>query len=254
MNDDDDRGMEDGDEGKPAVPVLLNKRSRGGQVSPSSKLTSSHITDYFKPTLPVIMEGGMDEMVWEEEEFFNSATTPMRHLRSEGVPKMRDEAEGLTADVSSSGKLVDWWGCLYEDQDDFDELVDEYLKPKEALGNELCDEDDVLLKEDDFGKKEDDLEDDLLEESSPKEHGTCVMGPKDPKDASQNEDLVLHPPRNLVEDKSGQDEPDLSEALLTPRDYAMFLFAGGTTANVVSANQYNFFVQSGRFVDDQGNV
>ena len=112
MEDDDDRGLEDGNEGKPAVPVLLAKRSRGGKVSPSSKLTSSQITDYFKPTLPVIMEGGMNEMVWEEEEFFYSATTPMRHLRSEGVPKKRNEDEGLTADVSSSGKLVDWWGSL----------------------------------------------------------------------------------------------------------------------------------------------
>ena len=112
VEEEDDRGLEDGNEGKPAVPVLLAKRSRGGQVSPSSKLTSSQITDYFKPTLPVIMEDGMNEMVWEEEEFCNSATTPMRHLRSEGVPKKRNEDEGLTADVSSSGKLVDWWGSL----------------------------------------------------------------------------------------------------------------------------------------------
>ena len=45
VEEEDDRGLEDGNEGKPAVPVLLAKRSRGGQVSPSNKLTSSPITD-----------------------------------------------------------------------------------------------------------------------------------------------------------------------------------------------------------------
>ena len=129
----------------------------------------------------------------------------MRHRRSEGVPKKRDDDQGLTADVSSSGKLVDWWGSLYEDQDDFDELVEEYLQHRKAPGTEIVDEDDILLREDDFGEKEDDLKDDLLEEASQEEQGTCMMGPKDPKDASQDEDLVPHPPSNLVVDRSGQD-------------------------------------------------
>ena len=129
---DDDRGLEDREAEEPAVPALLSKRSRGGQVSSANKLTSSHITDYFAPRLSVIMEDVRKEMEWEDEEFFATATTPMRHLRSEGVPKRRSEAEGLTADVSSNGKLVDWWGSLYEEQDDFDELVEEYLKPREA--------------------------------------------------------------------------------------------------------------------------
>ena len=115
----------------------------------------------------------MNEMVWEDEEFFDSATTPMRHLRSESVPKRRNEDEGLTADVSSNGKLVDWWGSLYEDQDVFDELLEEYLKLREAPDDRKYEEDDILLREDDFEKKEDDLEGDLLEEATSDDHRTC---------------------------------------------------------------------------------
>ena len=209
------------------VPALLSKRSRGGQVSSAIKLTSSHITDYFTPRLSVIMEDVRKEMEWEDEEFFATATTPMRHLRSEGVPKRRSEAEGLTADVSSNGKLVDWWGSLYEEQDDFDELVEEYLKPREAPDSGKNEEDDILLREDDFGMNKDDCEDDLLEETTSDDQGTCEMGLKDPIDASQMEDLVLHPPGNVVEDRSSQDEPDLSGAVPTPRDDILFLPTGG---------------------------
>ena len=112
---------------------------------------------------------------------------------------------------------------------------------KKAPADELWKEDDILLKEDDICKKEDDLEDDLLEEGPPEEHGTCGKGLKDHKDASQCEDLILHPPRNMVDDRSGQNIPDL-----THRNNVLFLPAAGTTTNVVSASHSNSFVQSGR--------
>ena len=196
------------------------------------------------------MEDVRKEMEWEDEEFFATATTPMRHLRSEGVPKRRSEAEGLTADVSSNGKLVDWWGSLYEEQDDFDELVEEYLKPRDAPDSRKCEEDDNLLREDDFGMSKDDCEDDLLEETPSKDPGMGMMGRKDQKDASLEEDLVPNPPGNVVEDRS-QDEPDLSGAVPTPRDDILFLPTGGTTKSIIPADRNNSFVQSGQFVEEQ---
>ena len=128
--------------------------------------------------------------------------------------------------------------------DGWDELLltEDGDQSKEQMGGE---------KEDDFYEMEDDLKDEGWEEPSLDDQGTCMMGPKDPKDASQDEDLVLHPPSKLVVDRSGQDVPDLSRAILTPRENILFPSAEGTTRNVVPAAENNSFVQSGPVAEEQ---
>ena len=241
---DDDRGVEEGVERQP-VPVLPRGDTRR-QVSSPTILTSRYITDFYKPALPVIMEGVHDEIVWEEDEFFDAVTTPLRDLRSGDRPRRGEETAELTADVNSTGKLVDWWGSLYEEQDDYDELVMEYLTPQRAppIAKE------VELIEDDIWANEDDLEDDLLYEGSPEDQGSSSKGLMDYRDASQCEDPPTCHPHNMVEDKRDQDIPDQSEVQITQVVDTLFPQAGETTTSVDQAGPINSFVQSGQFDED----
>ena len=81
----DDRGVEEGEERQP-VPVLPIGDTRR-QVSSLPKLTNRCITDFYKPTLPVIMEGVHEEIVWEEDDLFDAVTTPLRNLMSGARPR-----------------------------------------------------------------------------------------------------------------------------------------------------------------------
>ena len=63
------------------------KRRRQSETEEEPKLTNRCITDFYKPTLPVIMEGVHEEIVWEEDDLFDAVTTPLRNLMSGARPR-----------------------------------------------------------------------------------------------------------------------------------------------------------------------